>query len=66
MIIRRCVPKTEQGGIMEKSHASPYEGHFVGDKTAQRILQSGFYWPTLFKDCFEWVKIVILVREWTI
>ena len=18
--------------------------------------QSGFYWPTLFKDCFEWVK----------
>ena len=22
MIIRRCVPKTEQGGIMEKCHAS--------------------------------------------
>ena len=21
-----------------------------------KILQSGFYWPTLFKDCFEWVK----------
>ena len=38
MIIRRCVPKTEQGGIMEKCHASPYEGHFAGDKTTQRIL----------------------------
>ena len=25
MIIRRCVPETEQGGIMEKCHASPYE-----------------------------------------
>ena len=56
MIIRKCVPKTEQGGIMEKCHASPYGGHFAGGKTAQKILQSGFYWPTLFKDCFEWVK----------
>ena len=33
MIIRRCVPKTEQGGIMEKCHASPHGGNFVGDKT---------------------------------
>ena len=56
MIIRRCVPETEHGGIMEKCHASPYGGHFAGDKTAQKILQSGFYWPTLFKGCFEWVK----------
>ena len=56
MIIRRCVPKIEQGGIMEKCHASPYEGHFAGDKTAKKIFQSGFYWPTIFKDCFEWVK----------
>ena len=56
MIIRRCVPKIEQSGIMEKCHASPYGGHFAGDKTTQKILQSGFYWPTLFKDCYEWVK----------
>ena len=56
MIIRRCVPETEQCGIMEKCHASPYGGHFARDKTTQKILQSGFYWPTLFKYCFEWVK----------
>ena len=56
MIIRRCVPETEQGGIMEKCHASPYGGHFVGHRTTQKILQLGFYWPTLLKDCFEWVK----------
>ena len=31
MIIRRCVPEIEQGGILEKFHASPYGGHFVGD-----------------------------------
>ena len=38
MIIRRCVPETEQGGIVEKCHASPCKGHFVGDKTGQKIL----------------------------
>ena len=53
MIIRRCVSKIEQGGIMEKCHASPYGGHFTGDKITQKILQSGFYWLTLFKDYFE-------------
>ena len=56
MIIRRCVPKIEQGEIIDKCHASPYGGHFVGNKTANKIFQSSFYWPTLFKDCFEWVK----------
>ena len=56
MIIRRYVQEIEQGGIMEKCHSSPYGGHFVGDKTTQKILQLEFYWPTLFKDCFEWVK----------
>ena len=26
-------------------------------KTAHKILQSGFYLPTIFEDCFEWVKL---------
>ena len=46
----------EQGGIIDKCHASLYGGHFVEDKTAQKILQLGFYLPALFRDCFEWVK----------
>ena len=56
MISKRCVPETEQGRILDKCHASPYGGHFAGDRTAHKILQSSFYWHTLFKDCFEWVK----------
>ena len=52
MIIRRCVPETEQGNIIDKCHASPYRGHFAGERTAYKILQSSFYWPTLFKDYF--------------
>ena len=44
MIIRRCVPESEQSKILHECHASPYRGHFEGDKTTHRILQSGFYW----------------------
>ena len=57
MIIRRCVPENEQGKIMNECHASPYEGHFSGERTAHKILQSGFYWLTIFKNCDEWVKL---------
>ena len=57
MIIRNCVPESEQGKILQECHASPYGGHFARDKTTHKILQSGFYWPTIFKDCFEWVKL---------
>ena len=32
-IIRRCVPEDEQGGIIDKCHASPYRGHFAGERT---------------------------------
>ena len=51
MIIRRCVPESEQFKIVNECHASPYGGHFSGERTAHKILQSGFYWPTIFKDC---------------
>ena len=57
LIIRRCVLEGEQRKILKECHSSPYGGHFAGDKTTHKILQSGFYWPTIFKDCFEWVKL---------
>ena len=37
-IIRRCVPEIEQAEILDKCHASPYGGHFAGDRTAHEIL----------------------------
>ena len=57
LIIRRCVLEGEQSKILQECHASPYGGHFTGDKIVDKILQSGFYWPNIFKDCFEWVKL---------
>ena len=57
MIIRRCVPESEQCKIVNECHASPYGGHFFEERKTHKILQSGFYWPTIFRDCAEWVKL---------
>ena len=54
-IIRRCVPRYEQEEILRKFHSSPYDGHHAGDRTAHKVLQSGFYWTTLFKDARKFI-----------
>ena len=52
-VIRRCVPESEFKSILNFCHSLACGGHFSGRKTAAKVLQSGFYWPTLFKDAHE-------------
>ena len=37
-------------------HSSPCGRHFGGIRTAAKVLQSGYYWPTIFRDAQEYVK----------
>ncbi|XP_070002336.1 uncharacterized protein [Nicotiana sylvestris] len=55
-MIRRCIPEIEQSSVLQACHASAYEGHFGGVSTAVKVLESGFFWPTVFKDTHQWVK----------
>ncbi|XP_062080981.1 uncharacterized protein LOC133785781 [Humulus lupulus] len=55
-VIRRCVPEEEMLSILTHCHTLHYDGHFGGTRTAAKVLQSGFYWPTLFKDGNVFVK----------
>ncbi|KAK2390987.1 protein NYNRIN [Trifolium repens] len=55
-LIRRCVDEEEARSIMWHCHASPYGGHHSGPRTAAKVLQCGFFWPSLFKDYVEYVK----------
>ena len=52
-IIRRCIPEEEQRSVLNFCHELACGGHFSPRKIAEKILQSGFYWPTLFKDSFK-------------
>ncbi|RVW75807.1 hypothetical protein CK203_055101 [Vitis vinifera] len=49
-IIRKCVLEQEQQGILSHCHENACGGHFASQKTAMMVLQSGFTWPSLFKD----------------
>ncbi|XP_070022903.1 uncharacterized protein [Nicotiana sylvestris] len=37
-------------------YASAYGGHFRGVRTVAKVLEAGFFWPTMFKDVNQWVK----------
>ena len=41
-------------------HYLEYRGHFYGARTVAKVLKSGFYWPTLFKDAHSFV----LAYDW--
>jgi hypothetical protein len=55
-IIRWCIPDHEIQGILLSAHRDPYGGHHAGDRTAAKVLQSGFYWLNIFKDAHQVVK----------
>ena len=44
------MPEGEQKGILNHCHDNACGGHFASQKTTRKVLQSGFYWPSLFKD----------------
>nr|CAN70506.1 hypothetical protein VITISV_024962 [Vitis vinifera] len=55
-IIRKCVPEQEQQGILIHCHENACGGHFAYQKTTMKVLQSGFCWPSLFKDAHTMCK----------
>lgn len=40
--------------ILEACHSSPVGGHHGGARTAHKILQCGYYWPTIYKDAHDY------------
>lgn len=55
-VMRRRVPENEQREVLVFCHSEVYIGHFSTKKTSAKILQSGFYWPSLIKDCISFCK----------
>ena len=41
-VIRRCVPEKEIESILNHYHTLAYRGHFGGQRTTAKVLQSGF------------------------
>ena len=52
-VYRRCVPEEEQWKILDFCHSSFCGGHYASKITGYKVLQSGFFWPNLFKDAYK-------------
>nr|GEW66381.1 reverse transcriptase domain-containing protein [Tanacetum cinerariifolium] len=55
-VIRRCVHGKEALDILEACHNGPTRGHHGVNLTAKKVFDSGFFWPTIYKDAYEFVK----------
>ena len=44
------------GSILNHCHTLAFGEHFRGQRTAAKVLQSRFYWPSLFKDAYQFVS----------
>nr|GEY79318.1 DNA-directed DNA polymerase [Tanacetum cinerariifolium]GEZ47157.1 DNA-directed DNA polymerase [Tanacetum cinerariifolium] len=55
-VIRRCVHGQEAIDILKACHYGPTEGHHGPNYTAKKVFDSGFYWPTIYRDAQVLVK----------
>ncbi|GJU34771.1 reverse transcriptase domain-containing protein [Tanacetum coccineum] len=54
-VIRRCVSGQEAFDILKACHSGPTRGHYGANYTAKKVFDSGFYWPTIYKDAHDFV-----------
>ena len=50
------MPETEFQSILTFCHTYACGGHFGSKRTAHKVLECGFFWPTLFHDAFKFCK----------
>nr|GEZ86836.1 reverse transcriptase domain-containing protein [Tanacetum cinerariifolium] len=55
-VIRRCVHGQEAIDILKAFHYGPTRGHHDLNYTAKKVFDSGFCWPTVYRDSQDLVK----------
>nr|GEY10156.1 reverse transcriptase domain-containing protein [Tanacetum cinerariifolium] len=56
IVIQRCVHGQEAIDIFKACHNGPTGGHHGPNYTAKKVFDSGFYWPTIYRDAHDLVK----------
>ncbi|GJR57610.1 reverse transcriptase domain-containing protein [Tanacetum coccineum] len=54
-VIRRCVYGQEAVDILMACHNGPTGGHHGANFTAKNVFDSGFYWPTIYRDAHDMI-----------
>ncbi|GJU16800.1 reverse transcriptase domain-containing protein [Tanacetum coccineum] len=54
-VTRRCVSGQEAIDILIACYNGPTRGHYGANYTAKKVFDSGFYWPTIYRDAHDLV-----------
>ncbi|GKD30765.1 reverse transcriptase domain-containing protein [Tanacetum coccineum] len=54
-VIRRFVHGQEAIDILTTCHNGPIGGHHSANYTAKKVFDSGFYWPTIYRDVHDMI-----------
>eukprot|EP00257_Ricinus_communis_P014953 XP_015572752.1 uncharacterized protein LOC107260991 [Ricinus communis] len=56
-VIRRCIYEEEIIQILRHYHEGPTGGHQAANHTTRKVLDTGFYWPTIFRDARAFMQV---------
>ncbi|GKB09640.1 hypothetical protein Tco_0837952 [Tanacetum coccineum] len=54
-LVGNCVDGKEAMDILEACHYGPTGGHHGPNYTAKKVFESGFFWPTIYRDAHDMV-----------
>jgi len=52
-VTKRCILDHEIDSFLKFCHSSAPGGHLGTQRTTRKVLDCGFYWPTIFKDAWR-------------
>ncbi|XP_072058036.1 uncharacterized protein [Arachis hypogaea] len=55
-LLLKCLDKNEANEVMNEVHEGVCRNHIGGRALATKIIRTGYYWPTVKKDCITKVK----------
>ncbi|RDX79337.1 Retrovirus-related Pol polyprotein from transposon 17.6, partial [Mucuna pruriens] len=53
-VIRKCIPGAEISSVLQFCHATP-GGCQYGSTLTRKVLDCGLYWPTIFRDAYQFI-----------
>ncbi|RDX94458.1 putative mitochondrial protein, partial [Mucuna pruriens] len=55
-VTTKCISDIEINSVLQFCHAALVGGHYGSTWTARKVLDCKFYWPTIFRDAYQFVS----------
>ncbi|RDX86318.1 hypothetical protein CR513_32368, partial [Mucuna pruriens] len=52
----KYIPDAEIKLVLQFCHAASGGGHYGSNQTTKKVLDCRFYWPTIFRDAYQFVS----------